>query len=241
MIAEIGHFALILAFLTALVQGSLPTIGAHRGNAAWMALARPASVAQLLFITIAFGALMYGFVVSDFSIDNVARNSNSAMPMLYKISSTWGSHEGSLVLWVLILSLFGAVVALSGGNLPPSLRTRVLGVQAWIAIGFLAFSLFTSNPFLRLDPAPLRIRFQRPLRFRTGTGDPRSGGARTSPHPPGSRRSGSGLRRPLLLLPRHWQTPSTDCHRWSQRHLYPSRRHRLLPRGRPRRSHDPCQ
>jgi cytochrome c-type biogenesis protein CcmF len=163
MIAEIGHFALILAFLTAIVQGSLPMIGAHRSNAAWMALARPASVAQLLFIVVAFAALMYGFVVSDFSIKNVADNSNSAMPMLYKVSSTWGSHEGSLVLWVLILALFGAIVAVSGGNLPPSLRTRVLGVQAWIAVGFLSFSLFTSNPFLRLDPAPLDGRSLNPL------------------------------------------------------------------------------
>ena len=92
MIPEFGHFALILAFLTAIVQGSLPMIGAHRSNAAWMALARPASVAQLLFIVVAFAALMYGFVVSDFTIENVARNSNSAMPMLYKVSSTWGSH-----------------------------------------------------------------------------------------------------------------------------------------------------
>ena len=163
MIAEVGHFALILAFLTAIVQGSLPMIGAHRGNAAWMALACPASVAQSLFVAIAFGALMYGFVVSDFTIENVALNSNSAMPMLYKISSTWGSHEGSLVLWVLILALFGATVAVFGGNLPPSLRTRVLGVQAWIAIGFLSFSLFTSNPFLRLDPAPLDGRSLNPL------------------------------------------------------------------------------
>ena len=163
MIAEIGHFALILAFLTAIVQGSLPMIGAHRSNAAWMALARPASVAQLLFIVVAFAALMYGFVVSDFSIKNVADNSNSAMPMLYKVSSTWGSHEGSLVLWVLILALFGAIVAVSGGNLPPSLRTRVLGVQAWIAVGFLSFSLLTSNPFLRLDPAPLDGRSLNPL------------------------------------------------------------------------------
>ena len=163
MIAEVGHFALILAFLTAIIQGTLPMIGAHRSNAAWMALARPASVAQLLFIAIAFFTLMYGFIVSDFTIENVARNSNSAMPMLYKVSSTWGSHEGSLVLWVLILALFGATVALFGGNLPPSLRTRVLGVQAWIAVGFLAFSLFTSNPFLRLDPAPLDGNSLNPL------------------------------------------------------------------------------
>ena len=163
MTAEIGLFALILAFISALVQGSLPMIGAYRGNVAWMALARPASIAQLLFIAIAFFALMYGFLVSDFSIENVARNSNSAMPLVYKISSTWGSHEGSLVLWVLILAFFGAIVALPGSNLPPTLRTRVLGVQAWIAIGFLGFTLFTSNPFMRLDPAPFDGRSLNPL------------------------------------------------------------------------------
>ncbi|MFP6745607.1 MAG: heme lyase NrfEFG subunit NrfE, partial [Alphaproteobacteria bacterium] len=120
MTAEIGHFALILAFLVALVQGTLPLVGAQRGNSAWMALANPAAAAQLLFIAIAFGALMTAFVTSDFSVANVAENSNSAMPMLYKVSSTWGSHEGSLLLWVLILALFGFMVALFGGNLPPA-------------------------------------------------------------------------------------------------------------------------
>ena len=163
MIAEIGHFALILALLVSLVQGSLPMIGAQRGDAAWMALARPASVAQLLFIAVAFGALMVAFVTSDFSVVNVAENSNSAMPMLYKVSSVWGNHEGSLILWVLILAVFGVSVALFGGNLPPALKARVLAVQAWIAVGFLSFSLFTSNPFLRLDPAPLDGRDLNPL------------------------------------------------------------------------------
>ena len=163
MIAEIGHFALILALLAALVQGTLPMIGAHRGDGVWMALARPASVAQLLFIAIAFFALMYAFVVSDFSVANVAQNSNSAMPMLYKVSSTWGNHEGSLILWVLILAVFGVAVAAFGNNLPPALRARVLGVQAWIATGFLAFSLFTSNPFLRLESPPLDGRDLNPL------------------------------------------------------------------------------
>ncbi len=163
MTAEIGHFALILAFLVALVQGTLPLIGAQRDDRAWMALAFPASAAQLLFIAIAFAALMTAFVTSDFTVANVANNSNSAMPMLYKVSSTWGSHEGSLVLWVLILALFGFTVALFGGNLPPVLKARVLAVQAWIAVGFLAFSLFTSNPFLRLDPPPFDGRDLNPL------------------------------------------------------------------------------
>ena len=163
MIAEIGHYALVLALLVALVQGTLPMIGAHRGDAAWMALARPASAAQLLFIAIAFGSLTYLYVVSDFSVANVAQNSNSAMPMLYKVSAVWGNHEGSLILWVLILAVFGLAVARLGGNIPPALRARALGVQAWIAIGFLSFSLFTSNPFLRLDPPAINGRDLNPI------------------------------------------------------------------------------
>ncbi|MEE8273171.1 MAG: heme lyase CcmF/NrfE family subunit, partial [Alphaproteobacteria bacterium] len=163
MIVEIGHFALILAFLVVLVQGTLPMIGAQRGNAQWMALARPASAAQLALIATAFASLTYAYVVSDFSVANVARNSNSAMPMLYKVSAVWGNHEGSLVLWVLILAVFGCAVAVFGGNLPPGLRARVLAVQAWIAVGFLSFTLLTSNPFLRLVPAPADGRDLNPL------------------------------------------------------------------------------
>ncbi len=155
MIPEIGHFALILALAVALVQGTLPIIGATRGNAAWMASAAPTAILQLAFVLAAFLALMHAYVTSDFTVVNVAQNSNSAMPMLYKVSATWGNHEGSMVLWVLILAIFGAAVALFGGNLPPALRARVLSVQAWIAIGFLAFSLFTSNPFARAFPPPL--------------------------------------------------------------------------------------
>ncbi len=155
MIAEIGHFALILALLVALVQGTLPMIGAHRGDAAWMALARPASAAQFVFVAAAFLSLMAAYLVSDFSVANVAQNSHSAKPLLYKITGLWANHEGSMLLWVLILASFGLAVAAFGGNLPAALRARVLAVQALIAVGFLAFSLFTSNPFLRLDPAPL--------------------------------------------------------------------------------------
>ena len=163
MIPEIGHFALILALLVALVQGTVPMIGAARGDGAWMALARPASLAQLACVGIAFAALMYSFVVSDFSVALVAENSHSAKPMLYKVTGLWGNHEGSLLLWVLILALFGAAVALFGRNLPAPLKARVLSVQAWIAVGFLAFLLFTSNPFLRLDPAPFEGRSLNPL------------------------------------------------------------------------------
>ncbi len=163
MIAEIGHYALILALLVALVQGTLPLIGAQTGNAAWMAVARPASVGQMLFIGISFGCLTYAYVVSDFSVMNVAQNSHSAKPLMYKISGVWGNHEGSILLWAMILALFGMAVALFGGNLPPTLRARVLAIQAWIAVGFLAFAIFTSNPFLRLDPAPFEGSDLNPL------------------------------------------------------------------------------
>jgi cytochrome c-type biogenesis protein CcmF len=163
MIPEIGHFALILALVVALVQGSVPIIGAARGNAQWMAVARPAALLQLALIAIAFLALMWAYVVSDFTVLNVVQNSHTDKPLLYKISGVWGNHEGSMVLWVLILAAFGAAVAVFGGNLPPTLRARVLSVQAWIAIGFLAFSLLTSNPFARVFPAPLNGNDLNPL------------------------------------------------------------------------------
>ena len=163
MIAELGHYALVLALGMALVQGTLPFIGAARRDPILTGVAEPSACAQFLFVTVAFAALMHGYVTSDFSIDNVAENSHSAKPLLYKISGTWGNHEGSLVLWVWILSLFGAAVALLGRNLPPSFRARVLGVQALIGLGFLAFLLFTSNPFLRLDPPPLDGRGLNPI------------------------------------------------------------------------------
>jgi cytochrome c-type biogenesis protein CcmF len=154
VIAEIGHYALVLALGLALIQGSLPFWGAARGDVALMALARTTALGQFVFISLAFGALMLGFALSDFSIANVAANSFSDNPLIYKISAAWGSHEGSLVLWVWILALYGSGVALFGGNLPPPFQARVLGVQGLIGLGFLAFVLFTSNPFLRLDPAP---------------------------------------------------------------------------------------
>jgi len=163
MIPEIGHYAIILALAVALVQAALPLVGAARNDAPLMELGRSAAVAQFGFIALAFACLMQSYVASDFSVQTVAENSNSAMPLLYKISGTWGNHEGSMVLWVLILSLFGACVATFGRNLPPPLRARVLSVQAMIGVAFLAFIVFTSNPFLRLDPAPPDGRDLNPL------------------------------------------------------------------------------
>ena len=143
MIAEAGLFALTLALAVAVCQAALPLIGAQRGDALLMAIAEPAALAQALLVAFAFGALTHAFVVSDFSLQVVASNSNSAIPLLYKISGVWGNHEGSMLLWVLILSVFGLAVALFGGNLPPAFRARVLSVQAAVAVGFYLFMLLT--------------------------------------------------------------------------------------------------
>ena len=163
MIPEIGHYALVLALVVAVVQGTLPLLGAGLGRAGWMAVAAPAAVAQLALVATAFLALTWAYLVSDFSVVNVAENSHTAKPLLYKLTGVWGNHEGSLLLWMLILTLFGAAVALFGGNLPPSLRARVLAIQALIGIGFLLFILLTSNAFMRLVPAPLEGRGLNPL------------------------------------------------------------------------------
>ncbi len=154
MISELGHFALIVAFSVAIVQTVVPLVGAHRGWPGWMAVAGPAATAQVALIAFAFAALTHAFVTSDFSLKLVVDNSHTAKPMLYKVTGVWGNHEGSLLLWVLILALFGAAAAWFGGRLPETLRARVLGVQASIGVAFLAFILFTSNPFVRMDPAP---------------------------------------------------------------------------------------
>jgi cytochrome c-type biogenesis protein CcmF len=154
MIVETGHFALILALFVALVQSVVPVLGAARGQAGWMGVARSAGLVQFALIAVAMGALMHAYAVSDFSVINVVQNSHSAKPMLYKLSGVWGNHEGSMLLWVFMLALCGAAVALFGGNLPPALRARVLAVQGMIGVGFLLFILLTSNPFLRAVPAP---------------------------------------------------------------------------------------
>jgi cytochrome c-type biogenesis protein CcmF len=163
VIAETGHFALILALATALVQFVVPLYGAHKGDRALMNIAAPATLAQLALILVAFFALMHAYVTSDFSLANVAENSHSAKPLLYKISGVWGNHEGSMVLWVLILALFGSGVALFGNNLPLELKSRVLAIQGSIGAAFLLFSVATSNPFLRLDPAPIEGNGLNPL------------------------------------------------------------------------------
>ncbi|MBX2855777.1 MAG: heme lyase CcmF/NrfE family subunit [Rhodobacteraceae bacterium] len=155
MIAELGHFALILAFLIAIAQSTAPLIGAERGWADFMRVAEPAATAQFTLLGLSFAALTYAFVTSDFSVALAANHSHSLKPMLYKISGVWGNHEGSMLLWVLILALFGAMVAWFGRSLPTPLKARTLAVQGMIGAAFLAFIIFTSNPFLRLDPAPV--------------------------------------------------------------------------------------
>ena len=154
MIVEFGHFALILALLVAVVQVVLPMAGASLKDERMMRVAEPAAVSQFILLAIAFLALMHAYVTSDFSVANVVENSHSTKPLIYKMAGVWGNHEGSMLLWVLILALFGAAVAVFGNNLPPTLKARVLSVQASIAVAFLLFTLLTSNPFIRLDPAP---------------------------------------------------------------------------------------
>ncbi|MCU0912230.1 MAG: heme lyase NrfEFG subunit NrfE, partial [Rhodobacteraceae bacterium] len=130
MIVELGHFALILAFAVAIVQMVVPMVGAQRGWASWMAVGDPAATAQFLLVGFSFAALTWAFLTSDFSLQLVVANSHTAKPLIYKITGVWGNHEGSLLLWVLILALFGASAAWFGGNLPPALKARVLAVQA---------------------------------------------------------------------------------------------------------------
>ena len=155
MITELGHFALMLALGVALFQFAVPLYGAQASNAAAMRAAVPAALTQVVLIALAFAALTHAYVTSDFSVANVFANSHSAKPLLYKISGVWGNHEGSLLLWVLILSVFGAAVALFGNNLPLELKARVLAVQGAIGVAFLLFMVLTSNPFERIDPAPI--------------------------------------------------------------------------------------
>jgi len=155
MIPELGHFALIVALCIAVVQAVLPLVGSFRGNGAWMAVARPAAQGQFVFVAIAFGCLAWSFLSNDFSVLNVASNSNSSLPAQYRFAATWGSHEGSLLLWVLMLTVWMVAVTVLSRQLPQEVVARVLSVMALISIGFLTFMLFTSNPFERLlPPAP---------------------------------------------------------------------------------------
>jgi cytochrome c-type biogenesis protein CcmF len=154
MAPEVGYFALLLALFVSVVQSATPFIAARRRDLAVAAFADQAALAQLMFLLVAFASLIYAFVTSDFSVEVVAANSHTAKPLLYKIAGVWGNHEGSMLLWVLILSLFGAAVALFGRNLPDRLRVNVLGVHGMLGFGFLAFVALTSNPFARLAQAP---------------------------------------------------------------------------------------
>jgi cytochrome c-type biogenesis protein CcmF len=155
MITELGHFALILALCVAIVQSVVPLVGASRGNLAWMAVGRNAALAQFALVALAMASLMHAYVTNDFSVINVVENSHTDKPLLYQITGVWGNHEGSMVLWVFMLGVCSAAMALFSSNLPPDLRARVLAVQGMIATGFLLFILLTSNPFLRTwPPAP---------------------------------------------------------------------------------------
>ncbi|MCK5779357.1 MAG: cytochrome c biogenesis protein CcsA, partial [Rhodospirillales bacterium] len=152
MIAELGHFALILALAVACVQGVIPMAGAQMGRLSWMRFADQSAVLQFILVAVSFACLTHAYVTSDFSVVNVVQNSHSAKPMLYKVSGVWGNHEGSMLLWVLILAVFGCAVALFGRYLPPALKARALSIQALIAVGFYLFILLTSNPFERMFP-----------------------------------------------------------------------------------------
>jgi cytochrome c-type biogenesis protein CcmF len=163
MIAELGHFSLILALCMALVLGIVPIIGAFRGLAGWIAVAKPAAFAQLLFMAISYGCLTYSCLTHDFSVKYIATNSNSALPTLYLISGVWGAHEGSLLLWGLVLTIWTALVAQFSKSIPEATLARVLGVMGLVSIGFLLFLLFTSNPFERLFPIPEEGRDLNPL------------------------------------------------------------------------------
>jgi len=158
VLPELGQILLVTALLMAVLQTVLPLWGAHRGRATWMAVARPAAYAQLALLLGAFGVLTAAFVTQDFSVRYVAENSNSLLPLAYRYSAVWGAHEGSLLLWALVLALWCGAVALWSKRLPAEVCARVLGVLGIISIGFLAFLIFTSNPFARLIPAPLEGR-----------------------------------------------------------------------------------
>jgi len=163
MIPELGHFALILALCVAVVQAALPLLGATYNKPSWMAVARPAAQAHLLFMLIAFGCLTYAFIVHDFSVAYVAHNSNTRLPLPYRISGVWGAHEGSLLLWALTLVIWTNAVLLFSRSLPANIVSRVIGVLGLISIGFMLFMLLTSNPFDRLLPAAAEGRDLNPL------------------------------------------------------------------------------
>jgi len=163
MIPELGQLALALALVVALVQGFMPLWGAAKGNVAWMSLARTGAQGQALLVAFAFGCLTYAFVTNDFSVQYVAMHSNSALPLHYRVSGVWGGHEGSLLLWCLMLGVWMTAVSVFSSHLPEEMVARVLGVMGLVSAGFLAFMMFTSNPFERLFPAAADGRDLNPL------------------------------------------------------------------------------
>src|SRR2546427_2707780 len=163
LVPEIGHFALILAVCVAIVQGSLPILGAATGNAKWMSVAKPAARGQFLLVLIAFCCLGYAFASKDFSVLYVAANANSKLPLHYRLAAIWGAHEGSLLLWTFILTLWMVAVTLFSRQLPETMRSRILGVMGLVSVGFLLFMLTVSNPFERLIPAAVDGRDLNPL------------------------------------------------------------------------------
>ena len=163
MIAELGHFALILALCVAIVQGVVPLLGAQMNIRPWMALARPAALAQVIFVGLSFGCLTYAFIENDFSVQYVAMQSNSLLPLEYRISAVWGGHEGSMLLWVAILAVWSFAVARFSKNLPDDMVARVIAVMGLVSVGFYLFVILTSNPFERLLPPAADGRDLNPL------------------------------------------------------------------------------
>ncbi|MFZ8880856.1 MAG: heme lyase CcmF/NrfE family subunit, partial [Paracoccaceae bacterium] len=163
MINELGHFALILGFMVAILQATVPLVGARLNHHGMMSFGRTAATAQFVLIAASFLALVHAFVTSDFSLRLVTLNSHSLKPLIYKISGTWGNHEGSMLLWVLILALFGACAAWFGGNLTHRFRATALAVQGAIGVAFIGFIIFTSNPFIRLALPPFDGQDLNPL------------------------------------------------------------------------------
>jgi cytochrome c-type biogenesis protein CcmF len=163
MVPELGQFALIIALLLALVQGIVPIVGAQRGNATLMSVARPVAQGQFVFVAFAFGCLAYAFLTNDFSVENVARNSFSELPKLYRFTATWGSHEGSILLWTLVLAIWTMAVTVFSRHLPEDMSSRVIGVMGLVSVGFLSYMLIASNPFVRLIPAAAEGNDMNPL------------------------------------------------------------------------------
>ncbi|MDR2174274.1 MAG: heme lyase CcmF/NrfE family subunit [Burkholderiales bacterium] len=163
MIPEIGQFALVLAALLMVVQGTLPLVGASKGISAWMTLSRRTAQGAFFFLALALGCLIYSFIVNDFSVLNVANNSNTKLPVIYRIAASWGSHEGSILMWVFMLGLWSCAVSIFSKHLPEEMTARVLGVMGLVTTGLLFFLLLTSNPFDRIFPVPLEGRDLNPL------------------------------------------------------------------------------